>query len=478
MDFTEITFWWGLIIVGVPFLLIRYFCVKARLYSYSLDKFALLFISLFLFINAASSSFYIFLIEISINYAVVKIIISSQSRKRALLGGLVIIFNVIVLCYFKYFDFLLQNTLFPLTQLFPAAIQHYLLRPTAQSIPLGISFYTFQMIAFAADAVKNKESEDFSLVDYVNFISFFPKLIAGPIERGHLLLPQIKDFRFRFSAADIDEGLKWFALGMFMKLVLSNNLAQLIDIKEASNSWGIWLGIFLFGFRIYFDFAGYSFMALGLGRCLGITLTNNFLSPYTAFNVREFWQRWHISLTSWLKDYIYIPIGGSKTGWISLNILIVFGVSGLWHGAGWNFIIWGIYNGLLLVGHRYLKKYLHLPGSLSWFLTFFLVMFGWIFFMDPDFHRVLIKLKTIFNPFTYTMANLSKLFNSISQVNLAIMICCSVLAISILILEHIGNRYSNNAYKLFHLAWVGPVLLGLCLLLQSRTASNFVYFAF
>ncbi len=478
MDFSGITFWWGLIIVGAPFMLLRYLGVKAKLYPNSLDKYALLLISMFLFLNASPSSFYIFLIEISLNYAGVKVIISSTSRKRAIWGVLVILFDVIVLCYFKYFDFLLQNAMLSVTQFFPAAIQQYLVRPRSQSIPLGISFYTFQMIAFVADAVKDRESGDFGWVDYVNFISFFPKLVAGPIERGHLLLPQIKNFRFRFSVADIDAGLKWFALGMFMKLVLSDNLAQLINIEEVGNSWGIWLGIFLFGFRIYFDFAGYSFMALGLGRCLGVRLTNNFLSPYTAVNAQEFWHRWHISLTSWLKDYIYIPLGGSKTGWISLNILIVFGISGLWHGAGWNFIIWGIYNGLLLVGYRFIRKYVHLPNTLSWALTFFLVMFGWIFFMDTDFHRLILKLETIFNPINYTMDNLLKLTNSMSLVDLALIVCCSLMAMSILVIEHIGDRYYNNAYKLFHLAWVGPILLGLCLLLQSRSASNFVYFSF
>jgi D-alanyl-lipoteichoic acid acyltransferase DltB (MBOAT superfamily) len=475
VDFTEISFWLALITIGVPLLLIRYLCVKANLYSFYVDKIALLVISLFLFINASSSSFIIFAIEIIVNYVAIKRIISFPSQRRSLLGAIVILFDVGILCYFKYFDFLLQNTLLSIT---PTSLEQYLVRPKAQNIPLGISFYTFQMVAFVADALKNKDSEDFGLADYVNFISFFPKLIAGPIERGHLLLPQIKDFRFRFSVADIDEGLKWFALGLFMKLVLSDNLAQLININEVNNSWGIWLGIFLFGFRIYFDFAGYSFMALGIGRCLGISLTNNFLSPYTGVNVREFWQRWHISLTSWLKDYLYIPLGGSKTAWVSLNILIVFGVSGLWHGAGWNFIIWGLYNGLLLVGYRYLKKYLSLPGGISWALTFFLVMFGWVFFMDTKFHRLTMKLKTIFNPFSYTIDNLLKLINSINSVDLALIVCCLLIAIIILTLEHIGNCYYNNVYKIFHISWVGPILLGLCLLLQSRTSSNFVYFAF
>jgi len=179
MDFTEISFWWGLIIVGLPFFSVRYFCVKAKLYPYSLDKFALLFISLFLFFNAAPSSFSIFLITISINYTVVKIIISSQSERRSLWGALVILLDVIVLCYFKYFDFLLQNALLPITQLIPPKMQQYLVRPKAQNIPLGISFYTFQMIAFVADSLKNKESERLGFADYFNFISFFPKLVAG-----------------------------------------------------------------------------------------------------------------------------------------------------------------------------------------------------------------------------------------------------------------------------------------------------------
>jgi alginate O-acetyltransferase complex protein AlgI len=478
MDFTEISFWWILLIIGVPFLFIRYLCIIYNFYNYYFDKIALLLISLILFFNAASSAILIFLIAIIINYAALKLIISFKSKRKTI-GALIIIFDAVILCYFKYFDFLLQNALLPITQFIPPGILGYMVRPNIQSIPLGISFYTFQMIAFVADTIKNEDSEDFGIVDYVNFISFFPKLIAGPIERGQLLMPQVSNFRFRYSVEDIDEGLKWFALGMFMKLVLSNNLAQLININEVNNSWGIWLGIFLFGFRIYFDFAGYSFIALGIGRILGIKLTNNFLGPYTAINVREFWHRWHISLTSWFKDYIYIPLGGSRTRWITFNILLVFGVSGLWHGAGWNFIIWGLYNGFLLVGYRFLKKYINMPNTISWFLTFFIVMFGWVFFMNTDFHRLTLKLKMIFNPFSYTMSSLLKLMKSFSSVDFGIMMLCLAFAIIILIMEHVGNHYyEGDVYRLFNISWVGPVLLGLCLLLQSRTPSEFVYFSF
>jgi len=278
------------------------------------------------------------------------------------------------------------------------------------SIPPGISFYTFQMIAFMVDTIKYKHREPIKFVDYLNFASFFPQVVAGPIERRSKLLPQIQNFRFRFSIENIDAGLSWIALGVFMKFVLADNLAVFIDLNEIINVWIIWLSIFLFGLRIYFDFAGYSFIALGIARCLGINLTINFLAPYTSLNIGEFWRRWHVTLSGWFRDYVYIPLGGSRVRWVSINLLIVFGVSGLWHGAGWNYVLWGCYHGLLLIIYRSVRTDLIGPRPVKWALTFGSVMFGWLFFMETDFDRLLLKLKAILDPAGYKLSYLNEFF--------------------------------------------------------------------
>jgi D-alanyl-lipoteichoic acid acyltransferase DltB (MBOAT superfamily) len=281
-------------------------------------------------------------------------------------------------------------------------------------------------------------------------------------------------------------GLRWLSLGFFMKFVLAENLAPYIDLTEATNAWAIWFQAFLFTLRIYFDFAGYSFIAVGLAWFLGVKLTINFLAPYTSVSINEFWQRWHITLSTWFRDYVFIPLMGRNKQWAPFYLFITFTLSGFWHGAAWNFIIWGAYHGALLlvlryVGrpfHRWMSQYVSKPQFVSWGLTFASVTLGCLFFMDTNSHRLLLKLKTIAIPWNYSLSNLASLFSSYSANEGTALLLILGLAIAVLLLEHLAVWQKKFEYELLLSPWVSRILLGLTLLLAANTPSKFIYFEF
>ena len=283
-------------------------------------------------------------------------------------------------------------------------------------LPVGISFYTFHGLSYVIDIYKNRIPAESNFIDYAVFVSFFPLLVAGPIERATHLLPQIKTKRnFDFTKAVL--GLKQILWGLFKKIVIADNCA--IHANQIFNHFGDYSGstlilvAFFFSFQIYGDFSGYSDIALGTARLFGIDLLRNFAFPYFSRDIAEFWRRWHISLSSWFRDYLYVPLGGSKGGLKMKirNTLIIFLVSGFWHGANWTFIIWGAINAIyfipLLITNRN-RNHLEivaagkrLPGIQEFFsilTTFGLTMFAWIFFRSPDLSAALAFIKNILTP--------------------------------------------------------------------------------
>ncbi|RMF23786.1 MAG: MBOAT family protein, partial [Cyanobacteria bacterium J083] len=323
-------------------------------------------------------------------------------------------------------------------------------------------------------------------VDYVNFVAFFPQIVAGPIERRSTLFPQIEAFRFKFTVDNFLEGFRWISLGMFMKFVLADNLFPYIDLKIADNPWGVWFYAFLFTLRIYFDFAGYSFVAVGIAKFLGVRLTINFLAPYTSVSINEFWRRWHITLSNWFRDYVFLPLMGSKKHWAALFLFLTFTLSGFWHGAAWNFIIWGAYHGALLLVLRYLGrpfqrlvgKYTTSSDFISWGLTFTAVNLGCLFFMDTNISRLLVKLKTIATPWSYSWANLTTFVNSFSLNEAVLLLFVLTLSALVLFLEHLAVWQKKFEYELLLSPWISPILLGLTILCAANTPSEFIYFEF
>lgn len=315
----------------------------------------------------------------------------APSRRNILIAG--IIFNIGLLGYFKYADFFIDNLNMALsTELSSLGL----------ILPLAISFYTFQQIAYLVDCSK-EDTEEYDFLSYCLFVSFFPQLIAGPIVHHREMMPQFK--RLRCTLLDwhnISMGLFIFSIGLFKKIVLADSFAiwadKGFDSVQALTLYEGWITSLSYTFQLYYDFSGYTDMAIGAALLFNIRLPINFNSPYKACDIRDFWQRWHITLSRWLRDYIYIPLGGNRAGKnrAYLNVLITFVLGGLWHGAGWTFVVWGSMHGVALVIHRaWSRAGFKMPLVLGWFCTFMFLNATWVFFRATTFEGAVSVLKSM-----------------------------------------------------------------------------------
>ncbi|MBL4705511.1 MAG: MBOAT family protein [Flavobacteriales bacterium] len=307
---------------------------------------------------------------------------NSPNRKTYLLFSLLL--NIGLLAYFKYANFFVENM--------DAALGGNVMSWESVVLPIGISFFTFQKISYSLDVYWKKNQQLTRFNDYLLFIVLFPQLIAGPIVRFRDIAGQITDRSANENYTMRINGMFRFIIGLSKKVLIANVLAEYVhEINQvyeltpyAVTSASAWVVAIAYTFQIYFDFPGYSDMAIGLGKMIGFKFPENFNFPYLSRSITEFWQRWHITLGTWMRDYLYIPLGGNQNGKIRtyINLSLVFIISGFWHGAAWNFIIWGAFHGFLLVIERlFLGKVLKkLPGIISVFYTFGMVLFGWVFF--------------------------------------------------------------------------------------------------
>lgn len=342
---------------------------------------------------------------------------ASEKRKKILLG-ISIIGNLGILGFFKYYNFFIDSWI----NLFAGFgyVSEYTWTLNI-ILPVGISFYTFQTMSYTIDIYKNKLKPTQDFVSFASFVAFFPQLVAGPIERASQLMPQILKNR-KFDKNQILQGLKLILWGMFKKVVIADSLApevnQIFNNYEDHGGATLWLGVFYFAFQIYCDFSGYSDIAIGTAKLFGIELMSNFRFPYFSRNIGEFWRRWHISLSTWFRDYLYIPLGGSRFGkWRSIrNIFIIFIVSGLWHGANWTFIIWGAFHACLFLpsflgktNRKYIeeiapKKFLPSIKELLLILkTFILISLGWVSFRSENIGDAFNYLYKMLSTFQFTV---------------------------------------------------------------------------
>ena len=311
-----------------------------------------------------------------------------QGRDRAARTAVAtaLVLNLAILFFFKYWD-LIADTLrgFGLDVL-PAL---------GLSLPIGISFYTFQTMTYPVDLYRGDAGVQKNLVNFGTFVTLFPQLIAGPILKYKELADQVDQRTYRVE--QFAGGVHIFVIGLGKKVLLANNLGQLWDAYKALPTeeltvLGAWLGVAAFSLQLYFDFSGYSDMAIGLGRMLGFEFLKNFDYPYISRSVTEFWRRWHISLGSWFREYVYIPMGGNRVsgGRLCFNLLVVWGLTGLWHGASWNFLLWGLYFGVLLILEKlWLKQWIdRWPRALQHLYTLFLVLVSWAIFAVEDFGQL------------------------------------------------------------------------------------------
>lgn len=340
-------------------------------------------------------------------------IYNAKSQKSAKAWLLVSVFtNLAFLGFFKYFNFFIEST--------TAALESFGFQPNPWSLaiilPVGISFYTFHGLSYVFDIYNKKITPTNSAIDYAVFVSFFPLLVAGPIERATHLLPQVERKRV-FSYEDAADGLRRILWGLFKKIVIADNCAtyanEIFDNHTDYNGSTLMLGAVLFAFQIYGDFSGYSDIALGTARLFGFNLLKNFSYPYFSRDIAEFWRRWHMSLSGWFRDYLYIPLGGSKGSTLVKirNTFIIFIVSGFWHGANWTFIVWGFLNAVYFIPLLLLKqnrtnldivakgRVIPTPkDALSMLVTFLLTVIAWIFFRSETVGQGTDILSTIFSP--------------------------------------------------------------------------------
>jgi alginate O-acetyltransferase complex protein AlgI len=321
-----------------------------------------------------------------------------QKTQKAKRGYLVfsLCLNLGLLFYFKYCNFFIDN----INDLFGANIPW--LRVV---LPIGISFYTFESLTYVIDVYRGIHKPLKNVWHYQTYILLFPKLIAGPIVRYHDIADQITDREKNYTPDVKMSGFLIFCLGLAKKTILANTLGMQADEvfklepKDIDTS-AAWVGALAYTFQIYFDFSGYSDMAIGLGKIMGLRLPENFNNPYISGSITEFWRRWHITLGAWMKNYLYIPLGGNRVSEAKLyrNLLIVFLFSGFWHGASWNFIMWGAYHGLFLVLERLflLKVYQKLGKFISVPITFIILVTGWVLFRNTDWHYALYIIKKMY----------------------------------------------------------------------------------
>ena len=332
-----------------------------------------------------------------------------KTPSKALLTVSLIV-NLGILGFFKYFDFFLDQAVLILDALgFNVHVCSLKI-----ILPVGISFYTFQALSYTIDVYKRQIRPTRDPVAFFAFISFFPQLVAGPIERATNLLPQFLNRR-TFDYPLAVQGCRQMLWGFFKKMVVADNCAVvancLLNDSTQSNGIAVWLGILMFSIQIYGDFSGYSDIAIGCSRLFGIKLNRNFAYPYFSRDIAEFWRRWHISLTTWFRDYVYIPLGGSRCEkWCQMrNVFVVFLISGLWHGANWTFVLWGVFHAILFLPLLLSGRNKNITGTTcssacdlrAMLLTFFMVLIGWVFFRAKSVEEILRWLIAMSNPFSW-----------------------------------------------------------------------------
>lgn len=419
-------------------------------------------------------SFLIMLSTIIDYFLGLKIYNSKNLKQRKLFLFLSILANLTVLGFFKYFNFFVDN----ISWLFGSSFNYWNI-----ILPVGISFYTFQTMSYSIDIYRKEINAEKNFLKFAFFVSFFPQLVAGPIVRAKEFLPQTKKIKIP-SNGDFLKGFQIFLYGVIKKLLIADTLAIFVDVVYGSPSLfstqTLWLATIAYTIQIFCDFSGYSDMAIGIAKMLGFNLVKNFDLPYLSRSVTEFWRRWHLSLSRWIRDYIYIPLGGNRDGKFkqARNLLITMLLGGLWHGASWNFIFWGGLHGLALV----IEKYIIFPNFnfknknlifnfISWFLTINFVMLSWIFFRAKNFSDAFLIINRMY--FSY--------FNGINWIYSDLILIILVVFIS----YYLGYKLSlkKKNYLFLNLR----SFLGICILLfiilgifilNPQVIKPFIYFQF
>ena len=463
MVFSSFTF----LFLFLPLVLFLYYIIKNRKWrNIILCIFSLIF-------YAWGEPIYILLMLFSIIFNYFGAILIDRTKKRKLLLTGVISVNILLLVIFKYSGFLVNNvnSLFNITIKSPNII-----------LPIGISFYTFQILSYIIDVYRKKVPVQKNIIKLATYISLFPQLIAGPIVRYQTIEGEIDDRKESLEL--FVQGIRRFIIGLGKKVIIANNMAIIADLlyKDVPSLGmaSLWIAAIAYTMQIYFDFSGYSDMAIGLGKMFGFHFLENFNYPYIANSITDFWRRWHISLSSWFKDYVYIPLGGNRCSIIKhiRNILIVWLLTGLWHGASWNFVLWGLYYGLLLILEKYVLKNIleKMPRVLKHIYTLFLVVIGWVLFRVESFKDLLYALK---NMFSFKSSNLLEVLLNHTDVLYSLLFIVIAIFACIPIYKRFTEKIKDNKKLII----LNDILLYLIYIISiinlvASTYNPFIYFRF
>ena len=377
----------------------RFLPIAMILYFLTPNKFknlTLLLVSLIFYSWGEPKYFLIMVASIFVDYFVSRGIDKSRNNKKIciMLLAISIVFNLGMLFFFKYFNFFIEN----INSIFGLSLKHLKI-----TLPLGISFYTFQTMSYTIDVFLGKVKAEKNIINFGAFVCLFPQLIAGPIVKYTDINLELK--HRKIDIKQIQDGIELFILGLGSKVLIANNIGAFWTEVEGKGFDGIgtviaWISVLAFAFQIYFDFSGYSLMAIGLGKILGFNFPKNFNYPYISKSITEFWRRWHITLGSWFKEYVYIPLGGNRVGKlrIYINLFIVWFLTGFWHGASYNFILWGLYFFVLIsIEKAFLFKFLEKYKIISHIYSIFFILLGWTIFAVVDLEQLKILLKQMFS---------------------------------------------------------------------------------
>ena len=456
----------------LPFVLIIYF-ISPRKY-----RNLVLFLSSLLFYSWGEPRYiWIMLFSTVVDYTCGKRVHFYKNKnhisKAKLWLGLSIFTNLGLLAFFKYSDFLIANV----NNLFNTTIPLLGL-----ALPIGISFYTFQTMSYTIDVFRGETKVQNSIISFGTYVTLFPQLIAGPIVRYQTVADEIDN---RVETFDLfGEGVKRFILGMGKKVLLANSIGQIwanISAGDISTlpTLTAWIGILAFAFQIYFDFSWYSDMAIGLGKMFGFNFLENFNYPYMSRSITEFWRRWHISLGTWFKEYLYIPLGGNRVRkWMNIrNILIVWMLTGIWHGASWNFALWGLYFGVILIIEKFvLKEYLEkIPSFFRRLYTLSLILISWVIFAFDSFSDGFEYIKVLFNSNGGGLYNGNSLYLLYTNIILFIILVLGSTNIPKRLWEKVNLKFKGliieNIYLLF-------ILILSIAYLVDQSYNPFLYFRF
>lgn len=475
MVFSSLTF----LLIFLPVTLVIYFIIPKKFIT--IKNIVLLIASLLFYSWGEPKAILIMIGSILVNY-LFGILLSKfkkTGQRRAVLIS-AIIFNLALLFFFKYFNFATGN------------------RFKYIALPIGISFYTFQIMSYVIDVYRKGCNAQYNFVKLALYISFFPQLIAGPIVRYTDIEKELTQRETKLD--DVFYGAQRFILGLSKKVIISNCVAVIADQifdkfqMQLSISGGVarlpmfvaWLGIIAYAIQLFFDFSGYSDMAIGLGRIFGFKFPENFNYPYAATSIQDFWRRWHITLSTWFREYVYIPLGGNRKGKARtiINLLIIFTLTGLWHGASWTFIVWGLYHGFFIVIERIgFKKVLDkLPKFVGRIYTIFVVLIGWVIFRSPDMAFAIRYIASLFNFTNPGWTNAFGIFNTdVGKYSLIILVLGIIFSFPLV--PKIKKAIESKKYGL-NVLTITSSILGLLLLvyavmcLASSKYNPFIYFRF